>query len=221
MGRLPALALSVVAGFGCNQESKGGATRERSEIVKASESAPASPPSSALPTAEVTRPAALPRKLCEGQLAKTGRDVPKKPLSRKAALGARSVGPKLATGKWTWVNLWAAWCAPCKEEMPRLLGFATRLAAPGDFALAFVSLDDDERQLEQFLAAQPETGVRATFWLREGHERDEWLQAAGLGRDPSLPVQVLVDPKGKIRCTVNGAIADQDFAEIASIVAGP
>ena len=220
MGRLSALALSVATAFGCAQESKGGATRERSEIVKASESAPASPASNAPPPGDV-RPAAAPRKLCEGQLAKTGRDVPKKPLSRKAALGARSVGPKLTTGKWTWVNLWAAWCAPCKEEMPRLQSFANRLTAPGDFALAFVSLDDDERQLEQFLAAQPETGVRATFWLREGHERDEWLQAAGLSRDPSLPVQLLVDPKGKMRCTINGAVADQDFAEIASIVAGP
>jgi thiol-disulfide isomerase/thioredoxin len=222
MGRLPTLALSVVAGFGCTQEPKGSTTRERSEIVKATESAPAPPPSSVPPAGDVTRAAAVPRKLCEGQLAKAGRDVPKKPLSRKAALGARSVGPKLATGKWTWVNLWAAWCAPCKEEMPRLLSLAARLpTAPGDFGLAFVSLDDDERQLEQFLAAQPDAGVRATFWLREGHERDEWLQAAGLGRDPSLPVQLLVDAKGKIRCTVNGAVADQDLAEIASIVAGP
>jgi len=100
--------------------------------------------------------------------------------------------------------------------------FAERLAqAGGHLSLAFISLDDDERQLEEFLAAQPEAGVRSTFWLREGHERDEWLASAGIGRDPSLPVQLLVDPKGKVRCTVNGAVMDGDYAEIAAIVSGP
>jgi len=143
-------------------------------------------------------------------------------MSRKTAPGARPVGAPFAAGHWTWVNLWAAWCAPCKEEMPRLQTFATRLAQSGtEVAFSFVSLDDDERQLEQFLAAQPETGVRATFWLREGHERDDWLAAASIGKDPSLPVQILVDPKGKVRCTVNGAVSDLDYAEIAAIVSAP
>jgi len=230
MGRLPPLALleaavgfSILAGLGCKQNPKNSPTRERSEVVNASGSV-SDLPSSAPPTLGsgvglATVPA---RKLCEGQLARAGREAPRKPTARKAALGARPLGAPLPAGKWTWVNLWAAWCAPCKEEMPRLQSFAARLAREGaELGLSFISLDDDERQLEQFLAAQPETGVRATFWLREGRERDDWLAAAGLGRDPALPVQLLVDPKGKLRCTVNGAVADQDFAEIAMIVTSP
>ena len=87
--------------------------------------------------------------------------------------------------------------------------------------LVFLSLDDDERQLEQFLASQPEQGVRSTYWLREGHERDDWLAGIGLGKDPQLPAQLLVDPHGKVRCSVTGAVEDQDYAEIAAIVASP
>jgi thiol-disulfide isomerase/thioredoxin len=218
MGRLPFVgALALV--FACNQEAKTQTTRERSEIVKANGSAEAPP---ALPSAQAVAPAAVPaRRLCEGQLGKLGRDAPKRPMARKAALGAKPVGAPFAHGRWTWVNLWAAWCAPCKEEMPRLQSFAARIAqGGGDLALSFVSLDDDERQLEQFLANQPETGVRSTFWLREGRERDDWLAAAAIGKDPSLPVQLLVDPKGKVRCIVNGAVADQDFAEVTAIVGG-
>jgi thiol-disulfide isomerase/thioredoxin len=228
MGRLPPLGslclaaawFSVAAGLGCRQDPKNSPTRERSEVVKASGSVP-DVPSNAPPTlGSGVGPATVPaRKLCEGQLARAGREAPRKPIARKAALGARPIGAALPAGKWTWVNLWAAWCAPCKEEMPRLQSFAARLSQTGgELALAFVSLDDDERQLEQFLAEQPDVGVRATFWLREGRERDDWLAAAGLGRDPALPVQLLIDPKGKLRCTVNGAVADQDFAEIAMIV---
>jgi thiol-disulfide isomerase/thioredoxin len=192
-------------------------TRERSEVVQATGSAQA--PSVQVNTAASAPSAVGTRKLCEGQLGKPGRELTKKPLSRKAAPGAKSPSASLTGGAWTWVNLWAAWCAPCKEEMPRLHKFAARLAQTSkQLSLAFISLDDDERQLEQFLAAQSEDGVRATYWLREGHERDDWLVGAGLTRDPQLPIQMLIDPRGKVRCTVNGAVEDQDFAEIASIV---
>jgi len=206
---------------GCEDAKKPVATtRERSEVVQATGSAPTVP---VAVTAVASAPkAAGSRKLCEGQLGKPGRDLPKRFASSKAALGAKVPSPSLSTGKWTWVNLWAAWCAPCKEEMPRLHKFSARLGQAGkELALAFVSLDDDERQLEQFLGVQGEEGVRATYWLREGHERDEWLVGAGLTRDPQLPIQMLIDPRGKVRCTVNGAVEDQDFAEIASIVSAP
>jgi thiol-disulfide isomerase/thioredoxin len=202
----------------CEEAKPVATTRERSEVVQATGSAPEAPSVVTVPSAPK---AAGPRKLCEGQLGKPGHDLPKRPPATKAAPGAKPPSA-LAPGRWTWVNLWAAWCAPCKEEMPRLSRFAARLGQAGkELTLAFVSLDDDERQLEQFLAAQSENGVRATYWLREGRERDDWLALAGLTRDPQLPVQLLVDPRGKVRCTVNGAIEDQDFAEIASIVSSP
>ncbi len=205
---------------GCEDAKKSvSATRERSEVVPATGSAEA--PVTTTTVASAAKGTASP-KLCEGQMGKPGRDLPKKAPFRKTALGAKSPAAGVSNGKWTWVNLWAAWCAPCKEEMPRLHKFAARLGQGGkELDLSFISLDDDERQLEQFLASQGEDGVRATYWLREGHERDEWLVGAGLARDPQLPVQMLIDPHGKIRCTVNGAAGDQDFAEIASIVSSP
>jgi thiol-disulfide isomerase/thioredoxin len=176
----------------------------------------AAPPASA-PSSRATAPAA-PRKLCEGQLAKPGRDLPKKPLSRRAGSGFTLL-PLGTAGKWTWVNLWAAWCAPCKEEMPRLSGFVSRLARAGHAVqLSFISLDDDERQLDDFLAAQPDGGVRGTYWLREGKERDDWLGGVGVTSDVALPVQLLVDPRGKLRCVVNGAVEDGDYQEILGVV---
>jgi thiol-disulfide isomerase/thioredoxin len=193
------------------------AARERSEIVVAKEGVPE--PKVSAPNAGPAPPPAPARKVCEGQLGKPGRDLTKKPLARKAAAGQRPPPATLSPGKWIWINLWAAWCAPCKEEMPRLASFASRLAqADRAVTLAFVSLDDDERQLEQFLAAASGDLTTATYWLRDGRERDDWLTAMGLPKAPELPVQILIDPRGKVRCTVHGAIEDGDYAEIAGVL---
>ncbi len=199
------------------------ATNERSQVVEQKGPAPVATPATV--TAATSEPAApkRPRSLCAGKLENAGRAFPKKHLSRAAAKNAPALPESVSvgSGKWTWVNFWAAWCAPCKEEIPRLLGFEKKLSQSGaPFRLSFVSLDDDERQLDDFLDAQPDTGLRASYWLKEGSEREDWLKAAGQTPDAPLPFHILVDPKGKIRCSISGAIEDGDFAEISAIVVG-
>jgi thiol-disulfide isomerase/thioredoxin len=216
------LATAVLVS-GCEGDPKKAAMssvpRERTEVVAASSAAGAAV-AEAVATATGSAPVLRTpesRKLCEGQL-KVGPGWPKKGPSRKAAAGAASA-PGAVPGRWTWVNLWAAWCAPCKEELPRIRNFGARMAHAGkEPSLMFISLDDDERQLDQFLASQPDDGLRSTFWLREGHERDDWLVNVGIAGEPSLPAQLLFDPRGKLRCTVQGAVEDRDFAEISAIV---
>jgi hypothetical protein len=86
--------------------------------------------------------------------------------------------------------------------------------------LVFLSLDDDPRQLKQFLEAQPNGGVRSTYWLREGKEREDWLSALEIDTDPELPAHVLVDPSGKARCVINGAVEDSDYPAVVALVGG-
>jgi thiol-disulfide isomerase/thioredoxin len=177
---------------------------------------PAATPSAALPAAAVT---AKPRRgLCAGQM-QEGRALPKKAISQATLGDAKSLPESLAaeTGSWLWLNFWAAWCAPCKEEIPRLVGWERELHKAGRrFRLAFVSLDDDERQLRQFLGSQP--SLRQTYWLKEGKERDEWMKAATLDADPELPIHLLIDPHGRIRCKVQGAVEDADFVELSRLL---
>ena len=148
----------------------------RSDAVLATKPATPAMPTVGAQTAAHAPPAA-PRKLCEGQLDKPGRPLPARALSHAQAPGAPVLPDTLGTGgnRWTWVNFWAAWCGPCKEEMPRLQAWERKLG--GALSLAFISLDDDERQLREFLAAQPATGVRTSFWLPEGAARDAWRDA--------------------------------------------
>jgi len=196
------------------------APQERSQIVEAKAS-----DTVAAKTAPVAAPAASsppkpPRMLCAGQMSGPGRTVAKKSVSQSVASGEAALPEGLTFGGgFTWVNFWAAWCAPCKEEIPRLLRFQRELVKSSPhFKLDFVSLDDDERQLSGFLSAQPPSGLRRTYWLKEGKEREEWLKAAGLENDPDLPFHLLFDPKGKLRCVVKGALEDADLATLKTLV---
>jgi len=228
MGRLPSVSLALAIALSilgaCDTVSEKNApmaTNERSQAIAQKAPASSSPP----PTIAIkaSEPTALkkPRSLCAGKLSEAGRSLPKKHVSRAAAKSAPELPDSLTigAGKWTWLNFWAAWCAPCKEEIPRLLGFEQRLTAAGaGFRLTFVSLDDDERQLHDFLDGQPSAGLHASYWLKEGNEREDWLKAAGQNPDAPLPFHLLLDPKGKIRCAIQGAVEEGDYAEISGIV---
>ncbi len=221
MGRLQALIAplaaltSVLVCSGCDDKPKPQGTpgSKRNEAVLASASAPAP-----LPPAASSAPAAakLRGPLCAGD--PLNRVLPPDRVGHAEAAGTPALGETIPVGggRWTWINLWAAWCVPCKEEMPRLTLWQKRLSA--NLSLMFMSLDDDERQLLKFLEDQPRTGVRASFWLPEGKVRDNWLEGLHLKSSPQLPVQILVNPQGRVHCIVDGAVDDADFPRVSAIV---
>jgi thiol-disulfide isomerase/thioredoxin len=214
--------LSSVLLLACQDEQQKpiSAPRERSQAVQASVT---SSPKSASPAASAVAgepaPTKKPRRaLCAGQM-QEGRALPKKSVSQAAVAEQKPLPAALRAeaGSWTWVNFWAAWCAPCKEEIPRLVSWERELSQGGRrFRVAFVSLDDDERQLRQFL--ETSTSLRSTYWLKEGKERDEWMKAATLDSDPELPIHLLVDGRGRVRCKVQGAVEDADLADLTRLV---
>ncbi|HEV3191195.1 MAG TPA: TlpA disulfide reductase family protein [Polyangiaceae bacterium] len=206
--------------MGCDKGS-GAATSFRSEQVIAT-GVPSGARAPSDSTAHVRTNAQRGRKLCEGDGNVKGRALPKTPALHAEATGAPRLDGMLPTerGQWTWVNLWAAWCGPCKEEMPRLLSWRDKLMRAGTpIQLVFVSLDDDERQLRLFLDAQPVDGVQTTLWLPEGSARAGWLKSLRIASAPELPQQALVGASGRLRCFIEGAVEDDDYQEIAALVA--
>jgi thiol-disulfide isomerase/thioredoxin len=217
MGRLPpVIPLALLAAAACE-------TRSSSTTVARSDQVIATGPSVA-PSTTIAAAHAAPRshKLCESDSDGKGRLLPRTPASHAEAAGEPQLDGELpkADGEWVWVNFWAAWCGPCKEEMPRLIGWRDRLAKAGvAIHLIFVSLDDDERQLDRFLEAQPPDGVRSTLWLPEGSARASWLKSLRMKSGPELPEHVLVDPTRRVRCFIEGAVEDGDYPEISALTA--
>jgi thiol-disulfide isomerase/thioredoxin len=216
MGMRVAL-LAIVGLAGCSEGDKPvppAVSTSRNEAVTAASGKPATTAT----TTTAAAPKGPPRDVCAGQKERPG---PKGALKTKAAAGAGELPQTIAfgAGKWVWLNFWAAWCGPCKEEMPRLARWQDKLRKAGVLIdLAFVSLDDDERQLERFLEGQPQAGVRASYWLPEGGTRTTFLSSLNVKDTPELPLQALVSPSGQIACTVQGAIEDRDYDAIAAFV---
>lgn len=228
MGRLStiigaAVIIACAAAVGCDENKpKVTVTNERSQAILGAPSA--ANPSPAPKPSDVGLPAVakVPRKLCGGRLGKAGPELPTDQPLRRSATGERDLPEQVSpAGHYTWINFWAAWCGPCKEEIPRLQAWEKKLTAAGiPFKVVFVSLDDDERQLMTFLDKQPQMGLRSTYWLPDGAKRTDWLKAVNVKSDVELPVQLLLDKTGRVRCTVGGAVDDADFEQLRGLLNG-
>ena len=118
-----------------------------------------------------------------------------------------------ATG-WRWINLWATWCKPCVEEIPRLEAWTTRLG--GRVALELVSVDENDEVVAAFRKLHPDIppGPR----LADLALLPAVLKSLGLDDAAPIPIHVFVDPRGRLRCVRAGAVNDADFAVIERIV---
>lgn len=214
------LALALLGPAGCDDESAPlppPPPKERSNVVVATGTSAAT--TKAAPTTSSAVPKA-PRKVCTGS--PSGLQHPKSRIKTAQAggAGAPPLPIPFGAGKWVWVNLWAAWCGPCKEEMPLLMRWNADFRKAGVLIdLAFVSLDDDDRQLQRFLDEQPASGLRSTYWLPEDMRR-AWLQPLGIRDESKLPVQALVSPKGEVVCVIDGTVEEGDYPQLLALLKG-
>jgi thiol-disulfide isomerase/thioredoxin len=105
-------------------------------------------------------------------------------------------------GKPVWVNFMATWCPPCRDELPRMVDFATRYEDEG---LVVISVDVEE---DPDVVGPYMTSVGVTFPVgldRDGSAQDEWGAFA-------LPVHYWIDASGVIRDGALGGIGPDVMA---------
>lgn len=92
-------------------------------------------------------------------------------------------------GKVVIVNMWATWCAPCREEMPALEAYYRQHRDQG-LVLVALSMDDPKD------VAKVREVTRA-YSFPVGLQHDTYLK--GYGRIWRLPMTFVVDRKGILR----------------------
>ncbi len=140
--------------------------------------------------------------LARGQVAAMASVSEPKPLQSLAFNGTDGQPMKLGdlAGKTLLVNLWATWCAPCREEMPALNELQAELGGD-DFEVVAINIDrGDESKPKNFLE---EIGVSDLGFYRDDTMGVfNTLKKDGLAF--GLPVTFLVDDTGCLLASMNG-----------------
>lgn len=115
---------------------------------------------------------------------------------------------RLSGGRPLVINLWASWCGPCRDEMPRLVEASRER---DDVRFLGINTQDDPEFAAAFLAG---TGVRYPQLVDiDGAVLDST-------RVPGLPVTLGVDPDGNVVGRVIGEASEKELADLIETVGG-
>jgi thiol-disulfide isomerase/thioredoxin len=116
-------------------------------------------------------------------------------------------------GKILLVDFWATWCAPCREELPKLVALHAARKNKG-FDFLTISCDEPEQEADaaQFVASQ---GAPAPFYIRRATSDDAFINAIDPKWSGALPALFVFDRTGR---QVRSFIGETDLKQLAAYI---
>ncbi len=104
-------------------------------------------------------------------------------------IDGKKVTLKSLKGKYIFIDIWATWCPPCRDELPFLKVLEEKFK---DRNIWFVSIscDKDKKKWVEMVKREKLGGIQL-------HMGDDWSFMEAFG-NRKIPRFILVDPKGKI-----------------------
>jgi thiol-disulfide isomerase/thioredoxin len=136
-------------------------------------------------------------------------NVPAPPFE-VAALDGTRVSLAALKGQVVFLNFWATWCPPCREEMPSMvrLGQEIMQRYPGRFRMVAMSVDEELAPINEYFGAPPFSGPPAGLTI--GWDPDQsitrayYCTARGFCPDLKFPETYIVDREGRLVAYIVG-----------------
>ena len=122
-------------------------------------------------------------------------------------LGGAPIRLSALRGKVVFINLWATWCPPCREELPTMVRFYEQFRGRGVEILA-ISEDTDPEAVRRMVAKQ---GISFPVLM------DENKRVYNLYRATGVPETHLLDKEGVVRGSQLGPFDWTSPAVIAKV----
>jgi cytochrome c biogenesis protein CcmG, thiol:disulfide interchange protein DsbE len=108
-------------------------------------------------------------------------------------------------GKVVFLNFWATWCGPCREEMPELVAAQNKYRAQGLVVLG-LNVDESKDKIDAFLKTQL---LNFDVWREDVSQQTTPLrpllaQWQGRGSGYAIPYSVVVGRDGRVKATILG-----------------
>jgi thiol-disulfide isomerase/thioredoxin len=112
-----------------------------------------------------------------------------------------------AKGQVVFLNFWATWCPPCRDEMPSMVRLGQQLALeyPGKFRMVAVSVDEGWDVIQQFFGGAPPQGLLVTLDQAQRATKAYYCAArGGCPADFKFPESYILDRQGRLVAYVVG-----------------
>lgn len=108
------------------------------------------------------------------------------------SLDGKTVSLSDYKGKYVFLDFWATWCGPCRQEMPNMVELYKKYGK--DLVIIGISLDKD-KDVEKWKAAVKEMGMK---WVQCRDGLEFYGDVARNYKVAAIPRTVLIDPSGKV-----------------------
>ena len=116
-------------------------------------------------------------------------------------------------GKVLLVDFWATWCAPCREEMPKLVSlYSSERGRNFDFVT--ISCDEPEQMADAVSFVQKQ-GAPAPFYIKRAKYDDRFINAIHPKWSGALPALFLFDRTGQ---KVTSFVGETDMDELKASI---
>lgn len=106
-------------------------------------------------------------------------------------------------GKVVFVNFWATWCEPCREEFPELVAFEKEMRPKG-VALLTVSLDMASALADQVIPFLKQQGVAFPCYIKAPGDDDVFINAVDPEWKGGLPATFIYARDGRLVSRTEG-----------------